>query len=356
MSEDVVQPLPVVDPALPEDLRELIAREAAASPCPPRTDTGPLTRPARFREGAVHVLAAGFTVAVAGAAAGPAPGLVVAAVILAAYALIMCCGRGTHPAMRFLGLLTGVGAPLAVGVWFLGTALADVPAGLPWLLFGCFTALVGADAATGRVHREPGDYGDLVLTAEDVSDADHPRLAAVQRVIALVERARDEIGDASLDAGRALAVLRDQEWRIASLLARQRELRRAHLRRWQRAASPRVREALKAQREALDTVDGAVRVRVEQITAYGTAVERALEAHREWEQCQEALDSMDEYTDHLASAAFLDTPSAEVGDLSAAAVLARRVRDERVRALAGHPLPPSGPGHRTPEPAAGGDV
>ncbi|WP_116243735.1 hypothetical protein [Nocardiopsis sp. FIRDI 009] len=339
MSEDV--PRPVVDPTLPDALRERIARESRTPQPPPRRANGEVvTRPVRVREGTVQVLAAGFTAALASAAAGWPLGLAITVVILLAQVLVLICVEDTHPVTRVLGATAGAGTVVATPAMVM--AAPDGAAAAGWLVFGVFVALVGADAATARVSRTPDDHEGLVILPDDVSDHDHAHLTAVQRTIDRVAAARDELGGDSLDTDRALTVLRDQEWRIAALLVRQRELRRAHLRRWQRAASPRVREALKPQREHLNAVDAAVRARVDEITEYGRLVERAVAAHREWEQCQEALDSTAEYTEHLASAAFLATPPADLDGLTATAEAARRVRDERVRLLADHVLTTGG--------------
>ncbi|MFI6577026.1 hypothetical protein ACIBFB_14595 [Nocardiopsis sp. NPDC050513] len=341
MSEDV--PRPVIDPTLPEALRERIARDSHAPEPPPRRANGDVvTRSLRVREGAVQVLAVGFTAGVAAAAGGWPLGLLITTVILMAQVLVFVCAEDTHPATRLLGVTAGAGTVVSTPV--LAVAAHDAVTAVPWLVFGVFVALVGTDAATSRVREPLADHEGQVVLPDDVSDVDHAQLVAVQRTIDRVASARHEIGGDSLDTDRALAVLRDQEWRIASLLARQRELRRAHLRRWQRAASPRVRQALRPQRAQLEAVDAAVRARVEQITEYGRMVDQAVAAHQEWEQCQEAVDSTAEYTEHLASAAFLDTRSADLRELAATTEAARRVRDERVRRLVDHDLTAGVPG------------
>ncbi|MEV2276385.1 hypothetical protein AB0I72_12420 [Nocardiopsis sp. NPDC049922] len=349
MSEDV--PRPVIDPTLPEALRERIARDSHAPEPPPRRANGDIvTRSLRVREGAVQVLAVGFTAALATAAGGWPLGLLVTTVILMAQVLVFVCAEDTHRATRVLGVAAGAGTVVSTPI--LAVAAYDSVSAVPWLVFGVFVALVGADAATARVREPLADHEGLVVLPDDVSDADHAHLVAVQRTIDRVAAARHEIGGGdSLDTDRALAVLRDQEWRIASLLARQRELRRAHLRRWQRAASPRVREALRPQRAQLEAVAAAVRARVEQITEYGRLVDQAVAAHREWEQCQEAVDSTAEYAEHLASAVFLDTRSADLRELTATTEAARRVRDERVRRLVDHDLTAGAPG-AWPDPGA----
>jgi hypothetical protein len=284
------------------------------------------------------VVGVGFTMSLALVTAGWYLGMVIATISLVAFVATLAFRRDAHRATRLAGAAVGAGAVATAPVWLMDVVPQDPAMGVPWLVFGVLVAMVAADAFTSRVTAVPGERGAAaVVTADDISEIDHVHLATVQRVIARVDEAGAVFGGRdSLDTDRALSVLRDQEWRIATLLARQRELRRAHQRRWQRAASPRVREALKPQREHLRAVEEAVRARVAQIAEYGHLVDLAVAAHREWEQCQEALDSTAEYADHLASAAFLGTSSGSVAELSTTAEIARGVRDERVRRLSEH--------------------
>jgi hypothetical protein len=286
------------------------------------------------------VVGVGFTMSLALVTAGWYLGMVIATISLVAFVATLAFRRDAHRVTRLAGGVVGAGAVATAPVWLMDVVPQDPAMGVPWLVFGVLVAMVAADAFTSRVTAVPGERGAAaVVTADDISEIDHVHLATVQRVIARVDEAGAVFrGRDSLDTDRALSVLRDQEWRIATLLARQRELRRAHQRRWQRAASPRVREALKPQREHLRAVEEAVRARVAQIAEYGHLVDLAVAAHREWEQCQEALDSTAEYADHLASAAFLGTSSGSVAELSTTAEIARGVRDERVRRLSEHAL------------------
>jgi hypothetical protein len=190
-------------------------------------------------------------------------------------------------------------------------------------------------AGVGAVDHEPvsapGSARDLALTGTERPRLRAGLLVAVQQTIDKVTDARVELGGSdTLDTARGLSVLREQEWRIASLLARQRELRREYIRRWQQASSSRVREVLEPQRRHLIAVEGHIRARVDQIVEYGRLVEASVLAHREWEQCQEALDSMDAYTDLRAEASLMSVRSAEVAELADTAEAARRVRDESV--------------------------
>ncbi|WP_223830620.1 hypothetical protein [Nocardiopsis quinghaiensis] len=332
MSEDVIRPRPVVDPDLPEDQREEVRRKAESPPLfSPRGGGEVLTRLVRIRECGVHLFGVGFTTALALLTAGWYLGMVITSISLVAYVAAMACRRDTRPATRAAGVLVGAGTIAFAPAWLTDTLPQDPFPGMPWVLFGLLVITAVADTlTTGAPGRAGERYREHVVLPDDLSGGDHALLLEVQHVIDLVDGARDALGGEALDTDRALAVLREEEWRIASLLARQRELRRAHLRRWQSAVSPRVREALKPQREHLHAVAEAVRSRVAQISEYGRLVRGAAAAHREWEQCQEAVDSTAEYADHLASASFLGARSAEVSELAATAAIARRVRDERV--------------------------
>ncbi|MFD6949313.1 hypothetical protein [Nocardiopsis sp. NPDC060348] len=331
MSEDVIRPRPVVDPDLPEDQREEVLRRAEAPPPVPRGGGEVLTRLVRMRECGIHLFGVGFTTALALLTAGWYLGMLITSISLVAYVAVMARRGDTHPATRAAGVLAGVGTVASAPAWLTDTVPQDPFPGMPWVLFGLLVAMVVADTLTAGAREAAGErYREHVVLPDDLSGGDHALLLEVQHVIGLVDAARDELGGEALDTDRALAVLREEEWRIASLLARQRELRRAHLRRWQSAVSPRVREALKPQREHLHAVAEAVRARVAQISEYGRLVREAVAAHREWEQCQEAVDSTAEYADHLASASFLGARSAQVCELAATAAIARRVRDERV--------------------------
>ncbi|MEE2037835.1 hypothetical protein Q8791_11455 [Nocardiopsis sp. CT-R113] len=332
MSEDVIRPRPVVDPSLPEELREEVTWQARAPDrFPRRYDTEAAGRRARLREGGVQLLGVGFTTALALFTAGWYLGMVIVSISLVAYVVALACRGDAHPAVRAAGALVGVGTAATTPAWLMEVVPQDPFPGMPWVLFGVLVAMVAVDSLTARAGQTvQGPRQQFVVLPDDLAETDRALLGEVQRTIDLVSDARTDLGAEALDTDRAVAVLRDQEWRIASLLSRQRELRRAHLRRWQRAVSPRVREALRPQREHLGAVEEAVRARVAQITAYGALVEQAVAAHREWEQCQEAVDSNADYVDHLVSAGCLGTASADVSALSDTAESARRVRDERV--------------------------
>lgn len=333
MSEDVIRPRPVVDTALPEELREDIYREANSPESPRmRADGEAASRALRLREGGVQLLGVGFTLVLALLTAGWYLGMVIASISLVAYVAALSLRREADPVVRGAGAAVGGAALVAAPLWLFDLLPSDPPAGAPWLLFTLLVGMVTADTLTAKV-KEPSEehYRDRVLLPEDISAADHGLLVAVQQTIDMVTDARVELGGSdTLDTARGLSVLREQEWRIASLLARQRELRRGYIRRWQQASSPRVREVLEPQRRHLIAVEGHIRARVDQIVEYGRLVEASVLAHREWEQCQEALDSMGDYTELRAEASLMSMRSAEVAELADTAEVARRVRDESV--------------------------
>ncbi|MGW5879238.1 hypothetical protein ACWFMI_22095 [Nocardiopsis terrae] len=338
MSEDVIRPRPVVDPALPEELREGLLRGAdAPAPSRARTEREDAGRALRLREGGIQLLGVGFTLFLALFTAGWYLAMVIAGVSLVAYVTALALRREAAPAVRGAGVAVGGAVLVSAPPWLFGVLPPDPLGAAPWLLFTLLVGMVTADTLTAGTKKPPKErHRDRVLWPEDVSTADHGLLAAVQQTVDGVVDARAELGRSDgLDLARGLSVLREQEWRIASLLARQRELRRGYVLRWQRAASPRVREALEPQRRHLAAVEEHIRDRVGQIVEYGRLVDAAVLAHREWEQCQEALDATAAYADLRAEASLLSVRSPEVAELADTAEAARRVREEsgaRVRA------------------------
>lgn len=335
MSEEFSsRPRPIADPALPAALREELLNEAVSDHAEePRRRGEAATRDQRLREGVIQLLGAGFTLFLTLLAGGWYLAMVVATVTVVAFSISLLIREDVNPATRVAGAAAGSATLLTAPLWLFELTPESPAMFVPWLFFGGLVSLVATDTVICRVERPAEEPRRReVLLAEDFTDADAEYVAAIQHTIDQVAEAGRVLGEA-LDTDQALAVLREQEWQVASVLARQRELRRAHLRRWQRAATPRVREALKPQREALYRVEEAVRRRVEAITAYGRLVEEAVESHREWEQCQEAEETTAAYVDHLAAAQGLAAQGDPVRDISTAARAARQVRDERVRQL-----------------------
>ena len=342
MNEDVIlRPRPVVDPALPAAERNRLLKRALAPAAPVRWPSGEtVTRRARLRETAVHMAVVGGAAALALATVGWYLSAAVVTIGLIARTVAFVLRDDAHPFLRVATVLAGTGVLAAVPLFLFGLLPSGVVAAVPWGVFGALTALAVADALTSRVQR--GGAGAVpqgaVVHPDDLSESDHAALSSVQHTIDLVEYAGTVLGRDCLDTDRALAVLRGREWRIAVLLARQRELRRAHLRRWHRSDSPRVRQALRPQREHLCSAERSVRAEADRIVEYGRLVEQAVRAHREWERCQEAVDSTPDYAEHSADAASLDAGPSETGELALSAEAARRVRDECAERLIGHGL------------------
>lgn len=326
MSEDAHRPRPVVDPSLsPEHREEVLAAHARS--------LRPDPRPTRLREGGAQLLGVGFTLGLTTVLGGWYLAMVISGIALLAHTIALLVRGEAHPAVRACGAFMGAGTLAAAPVWLLHPAAVT---GLPWPAFAGLAVMVTADGLTCHTRPAAG-LSDHLVGPDEVSETDHSLLLDVQRTIDRVTDHAHQLGEGP-DPERTLAVLREEEWRIAGVLARQRTLRRDHLRRRQRAESDRVREALRPQGEYLEAVEDAVRRRVDSIREYGRVFDRALAAHREWVQCQEALDSTPDYARHLADAEALDTGIGDLSDLVGAADAAGRVRDEHVRGLLGHSL------------------
>ncbi|MBR8742983.1 hypothetical protein [Nocardiopsis sp. MG754419] len=329
MSEDVSRPRPVVDTALPADVREDAYRRAVTAPHHPMERTERPPRSAHLRDAWAQLLWVGVTLVIASALAGGYLGMIIATISLVVYVCALALRTDAARPVRVVGAGLGVMALAATPLWLWAAAVPGPPVFAPWILFTLLAGTVTADVLTsGRGRPTPADRRENVLLPGDISVTDHRLLVDVQRTIDRVVDARAEAaGVDTLDTARGLSVLREQEWRIASLLSRQRELRRAYLVRHQRATSDRVRAVLRAQQEHLAATEQHIRARVEQIVAYGSLVEAAVRAQREWEQCEEAVAALGAYAELRAEASLLAERSSEVAELTDIAEAARRVRD-----------------------------
>lgn len=339
MSEDVSRPRPVVDTALPEDAREDAYRWATTAPHPRAGRSDGLPRSERLRQAWAQLFWVGFTLTIALGLAGGFLGMVIATISLVTYVTAMGLRPDAARWVQVTGGLLGAGALAVTPLWLFGVTPLVSPVLTSGTLFALLTGTVTADVLTsGRRRRPRADHRDRVLLPADISAADHGLLVAVQHTIDQVVDARVELaGSDALDTDRGLAVLREQEWRIASLLSRQRELRREYLLRRRHATTDRVRQVLHAHQEHLVATEEHIRTRVEQIVEYGHLVETAVAAHREWEQCEEAVRALDAYAELRIEASLLAEESPEVAELTRTAEAARRIRDEeaaRVHAAA----------------------
>lgn len=323
MSEDVSRPRPVVDTALPEDAREDVRRWATTAPHLSTERSDGLLRGERLRQAWGRLFWVGLTLAIVLGSAGGFPGMVIATIGLVAYVTALGLRSDAARWVQVTGGLLGAGALAVTPLWLFGVMPIVSPLLTSGTLFALLTGTVTADVLTsGRRRRPRADHRDRVLLPGDIGTADHGLLVDVQHAI---------------DTDRGLAVLREQEWRIASLLSRRRELRREYLLRRRHATTDRVRRVLHAQQEHLVATEEHIRARVEQIVEYGHLVEAAVVAHREWEQCEEAVTALDAYAELRIEASLLAEESPEVAELTRTTEAARRVRDEsaaRVHAAA----------------------
>lgn len=339
MSEDVSRPRPVVDTALPEDAREDARRWATTAPHLSTERSDGLLRGERLRQAWGRLFWVGLTLAIVLGSAGGFPGMVIATIGLVAYVTALGLRSDAARWVQVTGGLLGAGALAVTPLWLFGVMPIVSPLLTSGTLFALLTGTVTADVLTsGRRRRPRADHRDRVLLPGDIGTADHGLLVDVQHAIDRVVDARVELaGSDALDTDRGLAVLREQEWRIASLLSRRRELRREYLLRRRHATTDRVRRVLHAQQEHLVATEEHIRTRVEQIVEYGHLVEAAVVAHREWEQCEEAVTALDAYAELRIEASLLAEESPEVAELTRTTEAARRVRDEsaaRVHAAA----------------------
>lgn len=267
--------------------------------------------------------------------------------------------------LYFLGLLAQASAVGAAGIavtrvrprsllprWLAGTVRrrswqAFSLAFLPATLASWFPALTGPDWAfapgwfvPGAVYaaaalwagwwwprgdRLAAAHADRYLVPANLGRRGAALLLGVQRTIDTVEEADRRLGD-SFDAAQPLAVLRAEEWRIASLLHRHERIRAEHGADSLDAVSDRVRAVLDRQDEQQEAVYRELAARVDTIRDYGTAVEEALSAHTEWEQVQRVEERQRELDLLLAQA---DSDGGNADQLHGEALNARAVKEAR---------------------------
>ncbi|WP_017572831.1 hypothetical protein [Nocardiopsis halotolerans] len=136
-----------------------------------------------------------------------------------------------------------------------------------------------------RDNRLAATHADRYLVPGDLGRYGSELVLRVQGTVDAVEEAGRRLGD-SFDAAQPLAVLRDEEWRIASVLYQYERIRREHRADSREAASDRVRALLNRQHEQQEAAYRELAERVDVIEDYGVAVQEALNAHREWEQLE----------------------------------------------------------------------
>ncbi|WP_223830479.1 hypothetical protein [Nocardiopsis quinghaiensis] len=234
--------------------------------------------------------------------------------------------------------------------WWRVLSLGFAPATLAtWLLFPApdwlFTAGWHAPGAVytaaalwagwwwPRNDRLAAAYADRYLVAGDLGRHGSELVLRVQRTIDAVEEAERRLGD-SFDPARSLTVLRDEEWRIASMLYHHGRFREEHRADSRDAVSDRVRALLSQQHERQEAAYRELAAQVDAIREYGVAVEEALDAHTEWEQLERAEARGAQLTELLARSA----SDGGSGELLQNEVLAARAAKEARDELVGRAL------------------
>lgn len=217
-----------------------------------------------------------------------------------------------------LGILSGlVESPwLPVAAWYTPSALYAA-------------AALWVAAGWTRPQRLTSRHRGRYLVPADFGAREAGLLAGVQRTVDSALEAERTLGTG---VSGALAVLRAEEWHIASALHRYRNLRREHLAESADAASERVLAVLDRQHEEQEAAFRALSERVDRILDYGAAVEDALRTHREWEQLERAEAREDRIAD-LRSRAASDGGADLLRDEELHTRAAARVRDELIDRL-----------------------
>ncbi|MFD6948877.1 MULTISPECIES: hypothetical protein [unclassified Nocardiopsis] len=297
-------PRPVLDPALPPRIARTLGKRPSAL-LPRRAWAEQSRFPDRTR-----VMVAGAAVAALNTAwmLGSGPLLWWSAPLyflgLLAQAAVVGVAGFAATRVRFRPLLppwssTGAGrrlwralslgfAPATLVTWFLFPA-PDWVFTVGWYAPGALYAAVAL--WTGwwgpRGDRLAAAHADRYLVAADLGRYGSELILRVQRTVDAVEEAERRLGD-SFDSARSLAVLRDEEWRIASVLYHHDRIREEHRADSRAAVSDRVRALLNRQHERQEAAYRGLAAQVDAIRGYGVAVEEALRAHTEWEQLERA--------------------------------------------------------------------
>lgn len=173
----------------------------------------------------------------------------------------------------------GLGAWAACQIW-------------PYYFFLLEATNVGVTHVIGR---------DRLVSLADLGDAERARLSRVRAVREQVEEAQRLLAPA-FDGTLVLVTLREQEWTLATRMKEMAPLAAEVDHLDAEAATDRVRQALRPQAEVVAAARKADEAVVERIEEYARPVERAILAHREWEQIQQLTDNSDAYAGLLARA------------------------------------------------------
>ncbi|MEV2274478.1 hypothetical protein AB0I72_02725 [Nocardiopsis sp. NPDC049922] len=168
-----------------------------------------------------------------------------------------------------------------------------------WFPFGILHLVTFNSFVGGAPKQEVRVPRDRFVLPSEIARADRDRLRRMREVIGTVERAQTVLTP-GFDGRDALLVLREEEWRLAESMRRIAPLAREINDLDGRAASHRVREAMRPQIAVLDEVRAAHAAAVDRAESYIGPVKRALTAHEEWEQCQRLAASGGAFADVLA--------------------------------------------------------
>ncbi|WP_026413097.1 hypothetical protein [Actinomadura oligospora] len=142
---------------------------------------------------------------------------------------------------------------------------------------------------------------DRLVSLADLGDAERARLSRVRAVREQVEEAQRLLAPA-FDGTLVLMTLREQEWMLATRMGEMAPLAAEVDHLDVAAATDRVRQAMRPQAEVVAAARRADEAVIERIEEYARPVERAILAHREWEQIQQLADNTDAYPGLLARA------------------------------------------------------
>ncbi|MEV5576408.1 hypothetical protein AB0L06_40800 [Spirillospora sp. NPDC052269] len=160
----------------------------------------------------------------------------------------------------------------------------------PYYFFLLEATGVGTTHVVGR---------DRVVFLADLGDTDRARLSRVRAVREQVEEAQRLLAPA-FDGTLVLMTLREQEWMLATRMKEMAPLAAEVDRLDAEAATDRVRQALRPQAKVVAAARRADEAVIKRIEEYARPVERAVRAHREWEQIQQLTDNTDAYAGLLA--------------------------------------------------------
>ncbi|WP_412792092.1 hypothetical protein [Streptomyces sp. MS06] len=287
----------VFDPSLPADVLTGLRSNTAEL-----YEAAPGTEP-RFHQLRRERIAAGAVVwclvvavtSVAAYAAGPVLAWVIGMLGVFAYVPWNAVDRraNINGVLAIQGLLS---LPLFLPLGISFVILPDLSPGTAILRLAVLGLLpYGTFVGPGRL--TPGDRAcvvgrDRFVRLSQLSYKECQLLRRVQSAYERVAEAQRLLAPA-FDAGEVLKALHEQAWRLASRMAELAPLTREVDRLSKEAATEHVRASLRPQAEAVAAARAADAAVVRSIEDYIHPVDRAVRAHREWEQIHRIADLAD---------------------------------------------------------------